>query len=77
MVPQSKADYVKLAKAFMAKGFTVETVFEVLEDNDFSVTLAETGEHFEKVYAARVIACMYDLNRKGNDSDKPKKSLVL
>lgn len=77
MRPQSKADYVKLAKALLAKGFTVETVYEVLEANDFSITLSETGEHFDNIYAARVIACMHELDRKGNDPDKPKKSLVL
>lgn len=75
MRPQSKADYVKLAKALLAKEFTVETVYEVLEANDFSITLSETGEQFDNIYAARVIASMHELNRK--DSDKPKKSLVL
>lgn len=59
----SDKQYKKIAKAFAKKGYTPKSAFEALESNGFCVTLK--GETFEKVYASRVMALMYNNKSEG------------
>ncbi len=64
--------YVKLTKALLKKGYTVDTVYEALESAGFSVSLK--GETYEGIYASRVLAMMHDPKalKKAKKSKKAK-----
>ena len=55
----SKAQYEAIATKLLAKGYTVETIYETLEKSNFKIK--HEGEVYS-VYASRIIAIMHSLN---------------
>ena len=64
-------EYNELVAAFLAKGFSVTTkpkkieLFETLEKANFSVKIKETGKTYSGIFAARLIAMMFDAEGDG------------
>ena len=53
----SNEQYNDIAKALLAKGYTVDTVYPALEAAGFQVTLKR--KTYEGIYVSRIIAIMH------------------
>ena len=61
----SKAQYETIATKLLAKGYTVETIYETLEKSNFKIK--HEGEIYS-VYASRIIAIMHSLNENSAEA---------
>ena len=61
----SKAQYEAIATKLLAKGYTVETIYETLEKSNFKIK--HEGEIYS-VYASRIIAIMHSLNENSAEA---------
>ena len=61
----SKAQYEAIATKLLAKGYTVETIYEALEQANFKIK--HEGEIYS-IYASRVIAIMHSLKENTEEA---------